>query len=412
MKKKFLVFLLIAVLLAAGYKHRDKVAEFLGIGATTAYPESRSHSEMNRQTTREPAVEITDVGSPYKTYYHDLTEEEKHLYNEVLSGIYDIPQDFTVEKVTNDQVERAFSALLYDNPDLFFVGRTNQLITYESEFKFLKQNSKATVSFEYAVTKSEYVYMKEKLDAVCDEIISGIPSDDVWEIEKYFHDYIIDNCTYHYEENDYIGNSAYGALVDGKSACEGYAKAMKLLLDKAGIKSAVVCGMSSQNGEEPGRHMWNAVEIGGKWYYLDVTWDDPVDEEGGERREYTYFNVDADFISSTHTELYKEFDCTSMEENFFVKSGMYFDYYDNSVCEKIAAKLAENLENGDDSVRFKFADKEAYEAAVHDIDTNKKFSLILTLAKKNTDVSFYIDRVNWSPDEEHYTIKLTPERVG
>ena len=48
MKKKFLVFLLIAVLLAAGYKHRDKVAEFLGILIATVIMSILSYGLLAR----------------------------------------------------------------------------------------------------------------------------------------------------------------------------------------------------------------------------------------------------------------------------------------------------------------------------------------------------------------------------
>ena len=42
---------------------------------------------------------------------------------------------------------------------------------------------------------------------------------------------------------------------------------MQLFLEKLNIKNFRV---SSNN------HIWNAVYIDGKWYNLDLTWDDPV----------------------------------------------------------------------------------------------------------------------------------------
>ena len=42
---------------------------------------------------------------------------------------------------------------------------------------------------------------------------------------------------------------------------------MQLFLEKLGVNNYRV---SSDN------HIWNAVEVDGKWYHLDLTWDDPV----------------------------------------------------------------------------------------------------------------------------------------
>lgn len=412
MKKIIALLLAIVVILAVLNGFSDEITGFLSRSETVEETVSYTVTEKRTEpTTRGPAVEITDIGGPYKIYYQDLTEDEKYLYNDVLSKIYDMPESVLVDKVDMDQVERVFSALLYDNPDLIFAGRTNELITYDSEFEFFKQISKATVSINYIMSKSEYAYMKEELDAVCDKIIAGIPSDDEWEIEKYFHDYIIDNCSYYYEEGDILCNSAYGALVKGKSACEGYSKAMKLLLDKVGIKSAVVCGDSSARGEEAGPHMWNAVEIGGKWYYLDVTWDDPVNTESGkESREYYYFNVDSETLGKTHFNLYKEFDCTSLEENYFKKTGAYFEYYDRSCEEKIAQLVAGMLENGEDSLSIQFATKEAFDAAVADIVDNQRYYNIYLRADKLTDVNFSTTSTEWSSYDERYILVLIPVR--
>ena len=59
------------------------------------------------------------------------------------------------------------------------------------------------------------------------------------------------------------------ALPKIKQICRGYALAYKMLLQKAGIES--IC-LSSEDMD----HMWNLVRINGKWYHVDLVWDDPV----------------------------------------------------------------------------------------------------------------------------------------
>jgi transglutaminase/protease-like cytokinesis protein 3 len=45
--------------------------------------------------------------------------------------------------------------------------------------------------------------------------------------------------------------------------------AYRYLLDQLGIKSEEIVS-------EKMEHCWNYVRIGGNWYHVDVTWDDPV----------------------------------------------------------------------------------------------------------------------------------------
>lgn len=60
--------------------------------------------------------------------------------------------------------------------------------------------------------------------------------------------------------------TAYNALVEGLSNDFGVAKAYKLLLDMVGIPAITVTGY--YHGEP---HVWNKVELDGKWYNVDVT---------------------------------------------------------------------------------------------------------------------------------------------
>lgn len=49
------------------------------------------------------------------------------------------------------------------------------------------------------------------------------------------------------------------------TVCEGYSRCFNLLLEKAGIETTLVSAVS---------HAWNLVKLNGKWYHMDVTWDD------------------------------------------------------------------------------------------------------------------------------------------
>ena len=63
----------------------------------------------------------------------------------------------------------------------------------------------------------------------------------------------------------------YGALVLKRPVCVGYATAYSYLLQKVGIQSVIARGECHGGG----RHAWNIVKLGGKYYSLgDMAWRD------------------------------------------------------------------------------------------------------------------------------------------
>ena len=58
--------------------------------------------------------------------------------------------------------------------------------------------------------------------------------------------------------------------------CEGYARGFKYILDELGIPCVLISGTATNSNGETESHAWNYVELEGKWYAVDVTWDDPV----------------------------------------------------------------------------------------------------------------------------------------
>lgn len=110
---------------------------------------------------------------------------------------------------------------------------------------------------------------------------------------KLIHDYIINNTKYISSENSH---TAYGAL-QGKAVCQGYSQLAYKMLTDANIKCHFISGKAN-NGKKTEDHAWNLVQVKNKWYYLDVTWDDPT---GGEDRlRYDYFLVGSKRFEKDH----------------------------------------------------------------------------------------------------------------
>ena len=73
---------------------------------------------------------------------------------------------------------------------------------------------------------------------------------------------------------EYGGDQSMTKLfVNGKGTCFAYADAFTYLCQLAGFDCIRVSG-DVYNGTNWGGHEWNMVKVDGKWYYVDVTWDD------------------------------------------------------------------------------------------------------------------------------------------
>lgn len=173
----------------------------------------------------------------------------------------------------------------------------------------------------------------------------------VWEAKKYttdfekevfFHDYLVLNIEYNSEDRAESGQTPYGALVLGKCVCAGYASTFQLLLEMSGIDAYYISGTG--NG---GAHAWNKVQIGGEWYNVDATWDDPTPDVPG-RVFYNYLNVTDTELAKNHTwddtGLPK---CTSTEYNYFLQK--YSSFYSQ---EDAAAYCKERVAAGEMTVSF------------------------------------------------------------
>ena len=130
---------------------------------------------------------------------------------------------------------------------------------------------------------------------VLDKCVSGNMS--AIEKEKAIYDWLCSNCSYdqrHYNVPNNAPRSSYepyGAIVDGKAVCLGYATAFQLFMDALDIECITVVGSAFRSKED---HAWNMVKIDGEWYCVDATWDAGCGSEW-----YSYFNVSSDYMALT-----------------------------------------------------------------------------------------------------------------
>ncbi|MGP1598012.1 S-layer homology domain-containing protein [Peptoanaerobacter stomatis] len=105
------------------------------------------------------------------------------------------------------------------------------------------------------------------------------------------HDYLIDNIEY---SNEHIVSYAYGALIEGKAVCQGYSQSFQKIIDNLNIEGRTLKGYSVFSGEY---HQWNRVKLDDGWYFIDLTWDDLLEDQ---YRSYKYFLINSDNLGVSH----------------------------------------------------------------------------------------------------------------
>lgn len=90
----------------------------------------------------------------FKHYFGELNENEKRAYNAILRDIESFPEEIEIPELNNEELEKVWLAVMYDNPELIMLGRECMLVSRDRKFWF---------SCEYAMTKDEYEQKKAEL---------------------------------------------------------------------------------------------------------------------------------------------------------------------------------------------------------------------------------------------------------
>lgn len=260
-------------------------------------------------------------------YYSHLSERCKYAYTKLFAAALSrADEPIALFGCTFDEIAVADYAVRSDHPELFLTpssyiteleGETYSVRYHDTESGidwFLKGDTAKKAENELAKKVNGFLASLPK-DASDSAI--ALAAHDLLCGTVYDDDAAGDPASYPF------AFTAYGALVNGKAVCEGYAKAFQLLMNAAGVECICVSG---ELLTEP--HMWNEVKLGGEWYHIDCTADAAAD------RCHLYFGCtdkfildsgrfpDGDFSEATDGSfnLMRPV-CTATAENFFRRRG-------------------------------------------------------------------------------------------
>jgi hypothetical protein len=309
------------------------------------------------------------IESKSKYYYTRLTKSEKNVYDSILSewAARNRAPSFINNLLSGKiDIQKIVNFVSWDNPGLFYVDF--------SRFTYMTMALKVTIQSEFLYSDKQITEIENQLRQISTKISTRLsPRMDSYEKELLLHDYLALNTSYDSNGVNNTSCSVIGGLIMKRAVCEGYAKSFKMLCDQVGLSCIVVTGTAKPHDKPREElHAWNIVKINKECYHVDVTWDSTM-RIGSERR-YDYFNLpDADIAKNHVWDRTLLPPCTSVTNNWFVRSGNIVRD-DNEFKNYITAQVKKGNKNFSVKLGRKYANQdEVMQVISHALQRTKMF---------------------------------------
>ena len=152
------------------------------------------------------------------------------------------------------------------------------------------------LTYTYTITYYTTAEQELSVDTALDKLLTNLNVYTSTDYDKVcaIYDYICENVAYdheHLNDDSYkLQFTAYGALINGTSVCQGYSLLFYRLALELGVDNRLIAGTAKDSS-----HGWNIVKLDNFYYNLDSTWD-------AGKTEYDYF-LKSDKSFNNHTRL-------------------------------------------------------------------------------------------------------------
>ena len=255
---------------SGGFQPITEKSEELPDTEGDTYVSELGYGQLGDEYTFDPA---------FYPYYAMLDDKGQHLYRQIFANANAFNGAFApIEAVPVSEIKNAIMAVYNDHPELFWLN-TAFVCKYD------KNKICAELELEFNITQEEFPETSTQFYNTVNTILTQVQNLSSYEKGRRVHDILIEKIEY--DKGAAMNQSAYSALVEGKSVCAGYARAYQYLMQRLGIPCYYCTGFAGED------HAWNIVGLDDGYYNVDVTWDDTP---GG---EYDYFNkTDEDYADT------------------------------------------------------------------------------------------------------------------
>ena len=353
--------------------------------------------------------------------YELIHEYAGYISLEPDDGVYTVhPITLYGEVLSEAELHFVISAYSMDHPEVFWLESRFSYYTTDN-LTYLQLNS----GLSPEETESSAHTMRKNIDEIFSSMESGLS---LYDRELYLHDAFAERCEYADtsapETDKFRVYTSLGGLVDFSAVCEGYSRAMQILLSTSGIETYYVSGIGNET-----LHMWNTVNIGDEWYYLDVTWND----NDGADIDYDHFNLTTEQLLYDHTisPLYWELteeeicggdtnlaanfnifvpDCDDSKENYYSQNSVTVTGFDEENLRNIAQKMVAAAQNEDEEIYLYLnPDYLDYSLAVDNLFYSGDYAIFTCVEMANeklSDVRINDEYVSTTENEEQFVVTV------
>lgn len=191
-----------------------------------------------------------------------------------------------------EELDEFYKKVLFAHPLYFYVQSsfsytvdrfTQKVLTvyvhYKETFVETDEDNIILPDADIDKAKEKINEKTQEIKDATDEILFYI-NGNMTEFEKVMtvHDYMVREYSYDTDYYDKVCNDSSAVdpshfgyslemMVEKTGLCQGYTLAFSHVMQQLGIDTAFI-------SSETMNHAWNLVKVDGKWYHIDVTWDD------------------------------------------------------------------------------------------------------------------------------------------
>lgn len=293
--KKWISLLLTLLSCALLFYFREPIITFFLENYTYKYANVKQEANAYKKNLDISFVKETDNFFPKSR--QDLLDIFYTSLNNGVSSFTYYCTDAYKDCMTESERLAKDNALLSNINNLVHPYNSYKNLTFK-----LSNFGKVIVEVEKQYTEEQITTLNNKVN----EIYGSLVKEEMNSIDKIrvIHDYLIQNSTYDQEkadnivdgkiikENAYSSETAVGVLMQGYGICSGFSDAMEIFLLKMSIPTYKITSPT---------HIWNLVYLDGKWYHLDLTWDNPIVNGSGKLLLHDFFLIDTGRLKQIDT---------------------------------------------------------------------------------------------------------------
>lgn len=296
-KKRGCCVLVLLIVIAGVWARKGLIPRVQKIVAELPFAVSQAEPTETAKTTEHTKETTKPVfkASSEKADVQPDTDLAEALYRAAIRGETQLNYDSallgcdTAEQLMS-VVHASFDAMTAAHKEVFPYNGTSVHVSWDAETGIPLGNVQIELMISEPFRGKPLESMIQELCGAADQILALAPvNGSDYDKALFVHDYLVEHVTYNPKamgSGFSVSHTAYGAIVKHSAVCSGYAAAYAYLLDRLNVNCLSFDGKTYNDDgtiDDDGGHTWNCVELDGEWYWVDVTWDDPLDSSGHER---------------------------------------------------------------------------------------------------------------------------------